>query len=40
VPALDLAVVVTAGNDGQYRIWRSFREQLVPRYVLAAARGR
>ena len=39
VPELDITVVITAGNYGQYGIWRTFREQLVPRYVLAAADG-
>jgi len=39
VPELDITVVMTAGNYGQYGIWRTFREQLVPRYVLAAADG-
>jgi hypothetical protein len=37
VPELDIAVVITAGNYGQYGVWRTFRDQLVPRYVLAAA---
>lgn len=30
VPQLQLAVVVTAGNYGQYNVWRSIREQLLP----------
>jgi CubicO group peptidase (beta-lactamase class C family) len=30
VPQLQLAVVVTAGNYGQYAVWRSIREQLLP----------
>jgi CubicO group peptidase (beta-lactamase class C family) len=37
VPELDLAVVITAGNYGQYGVWRTFREELVPRYILSAA---
>jgi CubicO group peptidase (beta-lactamase class C family) len=37
VPELDLAVVFTAGNYRQYRIWRKFRDELVPRYIMAAA---
>jgi CubicO group peptidase (beta-lactamase class C family) len=37
VPQLDLVVVITAGNYGQYGIWRTFRDEFVPRYVLAAA---
>ena len=36
VPELDLAAVITAGNYGQYPVWRSFREELLPKYVLAA----
>jgi CubicO group peptidase (beta-lactamase class C family) len=35
VPEADLAVVFTAGNYGQYGVWRKFRDELVPKYVLA-----
>lgn len=40
VPSLDLAVVFTAGNYGQYQVWRTFREQLVPQYILGAIASR
>ncbi|HEY5087938.1 MAG TPA: serine hydrolase, partial [Gemmatimonadaceae bacterium] len=36
VPELDIAVVITAGNYGQYGIWRTFRDELVPKYILGA----
>ncbi|MBA3444376.1 MAG: hypothetical protein H0T58_05935 [Gemmatimonadales bacterium] len=36
VPYLDLTVVFTAGNYGQYPIWRKFRDELVPRYMIGA----
>ena len=38
VPERDLVVTITAGNYGQYGTWRTFREELVPKYALAAAR--
>ena len=37
VPELSLTIVVTAGNYGQYDVWRKIREQLVPS-IMAAAR--
>lgn len=40
VPELDLTVVITAGNYGQYGIWRKFREELVPKYIMAAVKDR
>jgi CubicO group peptidase (beta-lactamase class C family) len=38
VPALDLAVVITAGNYGNFPTWRKFEEELLPQYIIAAAR--
>jgi CubicO group peptidase (beta-lactamase class C family) len=40
VPELQLVVVFTAGNYNQYPVWRTFRDELVPRYVIGAIRGR
>jgi CubicO group peptidase (beta-lactamase class C family) len=37
IPALQLVVATTAGNYGQYGVWRTIREQLVPK-VMGAAR--
>ena len=39
VPALDLAVVITAGNYGNFPTWRAFFEDLMPRYLIPAAGG-
>ncbi len=36
VPELEMVVLFTGGNYGDYRTWRSFREELLPR-ILAAA---
>jgi CubicO group peptidase (beta-lactamase class C family) len=36
IPDLELIVVATAGNYGQYNVWRTIREQLVPRVMQAA----
>lgn len=38
LPELDLAVVFTAGNYGQYGVWRLFRDELVPQGIIAAVR--
>ncbi|HEY3859754.1 MAG TPA: serine hydrolase [Gammaproteobacteria bacterium] len=39
VPDLDLAVVVTAGNYGNFPTWRKFFEELMPQYLIPAAGG-
>ena len=36
IPELDVTVVITAANYNEYGIWRKFREELVPRYILSA----
>ena len=36
VPELDLAVVFTAGNYGDYRVWRWFRDDLVANVIIPA----
>ena len=38
VPELDLAVVFTAGNFGQYGIWRHFRDDLLAHEIIPAVR--
>ncbi len=39
VPKLDLAVVITAGNYGNFPVWRKFFEELMPQYIIPAAGG-
>jgi hypothetical protein len=36
VPEADLVVLFTASNYGNYGVWRKFREELLPQYILAA----
>lgn len=38
VPELDLTVMFTGGNYNQVSVWRKFREELLPQYILAAVR--
>lgn len=37
VPELDLVVMFTASNYNNFGVWRRFRDQLLPQYILAAA---
>jgi len=37
VPELDLAVAFTGGNYSNFPVWRTFRDELLPRYILSAA---
>ena len=36
LPELDLVVMFTAGNYMNYGVWRRFREELLPQYILSA----
>ena len=38
IPELDLTVMFTGGNYSQFPVWRKFREELLPKFILAAAR--
>jgi CubicO group peptidase (beta-lactamase class C family) len=38
LPEADLVVVFTAGNYMNYGVWRRFRDELLPQYILAAIR--
>ncbi|TQF17557.1 serine hydrolase [Myxococcus llanfairpwllgwyngyllgogerychwyrndrobwllllantysiliogogogochensis] len=38
VPELDLVVMFTAGNYNHVALWRKFREELLPQFILRAAR--
>jgi CubicO group peptidase (beta-lactamase class C family) len=39
LPELDLAVLITAGNYGNFPTWRRFFEDYVPRYLIPAAQS-
>ena len=38
VPELDLVVMFTGGNYGNFSVWRRFRDELLPQYILAAVK--
>ena len=38
VPELDLATVITAGNYGNFPVWRKFFEELMPQYIIPAVK--
>ena len=38
VPDLDLALLITARNYSDFRVWRKSRDELVPQFILPAAR--
>jgi hypothetical protein len=40
VPELDLAVMFTAANYMNYGVWRHFRDEFLPQYIIAAIRDR
>jgi CubicO group peptidase (beta-lactamase class C family) len=40
IPKLDMAVMITAGNYGQYGVWRTFQTEPFERYLIPAATGR
>lgn len=40
LPELDIVVAFTAGNYNRYPIWRTFRDELVPQYVIGALKSR
>jgi CubicO group peptidase (beta-lactamase class C family) len=39
VPELDIVVMFTAANYGNFGVWRHFRDELLPQYILAAAKN-
>jgi hypothetical protein len=39
VPVLDLAVLFTAANYSNYGVWRHFRDDFLPQYILAATKN-
>jgi CubicO group peptidase (beta-lactamase class C family) len=40
LPELDLVVLFTGGNYGNFGVWRHFRDELLPQYILAAVKDR
>jgi hypothetical protein len=40
LPELDLVVLFTAANYGNFRVWRHFRDEMLPQYIIAAVRSR
>ena len=40
IPDLDLVVLFTAGNYSNYPVWRRFREELLPNYIISAIKDR
>jgi CubicO group peptidase (beta-lactamase class C family) len=40
VPEADIVVVFTAGNFMNYGVWRRFRDEYLPQYILASIRDR
>jgi CubicO group peptidase (beta-lactamase class C family) len=39
IPELDLVVMFTAGNYGNFPTWRKFGDELVPTYIIPATTG-
>ena len=37
IPDLDMTVEFTAGNYNNFPTWRTFYEELIPRYIIPAA---
>ncbi len=40
LPELDIVVAFNAGNYNRYRVWRKFRDELVPEYVIGAVQAK
>ena len=40
VPELDLVVMFTAANYGNFGVWRHFRDEFLPQYIIAAIKDR
>jgi CubicO group peptidase (beta-lactamase class C family) len=39
IPSLDLVIASTGGNYGEYRVWKRFRDEIVPAVIAAATAG-